>query len=120
MPAPPALIGTYRPPAARVGGRLTGVVRGRVTVGGYSKGPIPWPVVARQGKPTLVVCGDLVKAVRREAAVAVMHWWGVTSATVWRWRKALGVTGDTAGATRLKVGNGRRNYAVVGPKLRAP
>jgi hypothetical protein len=91
-----------------------------VTVGGFSKGPIPWPVVARPGKPTLIVCGDLVRALRREAAVAVMHGWGVTSPTVWRWRKALGVTGDTEGAARLKAENGRRHYEAVKAKLHAP
>jgi hypothetical protein len=117
---PPALLGIYRPPAARVGGRLTCAVRGRVTVGGYSKGPIPWPVVARPGKPTLIVCGDLVRALRREAAVAVAHWWGVTTTTVLTWRKAVGVTGDTAGAARLKAENGRRHYEAVKAKLHAP
>jgi hypothetical protein len=49
----------------------------------------------------LIVCGDLVKAVRRESEVAVAHWWGVTAQTVRVWRKALGVPKMNEGSARL-------------------
>ena len=42
-------------------------------------------------RPALVLYGDLAKAVRRESAEAILHWWGVKHHTVWQWRKALGV-----------------------------
>jgi len=35
---------------------------------------------------------ELARAVRHESATAIMAWWGVTVAVVWRWRKVLGVT----------------------------
>jgi hypothetical protein len=66
----------------------------------------------------LLVCGDLVKAVRRVAAVAVAHCWGVTVTTVLTWRKALGVSGDTEGAARLKIENTRRRFGPVKVRLR--
>jgi hypothetical protein len=73
-------------------------VRGEVVICGLSDAPIPWPV----GKRGLVVYGGLAKAVRRESAQAVAHWWGVTPQTVWVWRKALGVGPVTEGTRRLK------------------
>src|SRR5262249_52013493 len=50
---------------------------------------------------TLILYGDLEKAVRRESAVAVAHWWGVSVQTVWAWRKALDVPPLTDGPRRL-------------------
>ena len=55
----------------------------------------------RRGTPTLILCGDLVKAVKRESSQAVMHHFGVASATVWRWRQALGVPRSNEGSHRL-------------------
>jgi hypothetical protein len=43
----------------------------------------------------------LAKAVRREAAQAVAHWWGVGTDRVWKWRKALGDGATTKGTSRL-------------------
>jgi hypothetical protein len=43
------------------------------------------------GSPGIIVDEELARAVRRESALAVMHWWGVSNVTVIRWRKALGV-----------------------------
>ena len=40
---------------------------------------------------TLIVSGDLARAIRRESNQAVAHWFGVTPQTVTVWRKALGV-----------------------------
>jgi hypothetical protein len=53
-------------------------------------------------RPALILYGDLAKAVRRESAEAVMHFWGVKANTVWQWRKALGVPQYNDGTTRLK------------------
>ena len=49
-------------------------VRGQVVGYGMTDGRIPRPVGKRGRAPSLVVCGGLAKAVRREAAVAVCHW----------------------------------------------
>jgi hypothetical protein len=94
--------GPYRPPRYGVGGRLVCAVRGFVEVVGTSHAPIPWPQARNHGRPFLIVCGGLARAVRTEAAIAVAHWWGVTPLTVWTWRKALGVGATTPGTSRLR------------------
>src|SRR5262245_7833747 len=106
MPAtPPALLGSYARPALRPGDVATCAIRGEVEVVRHSDAPIPWPVgrcLSRGRQRFLILCGDLVKAVKRESALAVARWWGVGSGTVWRWRQALGVGATTEGTTRLR------------------
>ena len=101
------LLGTYHTPRVRVGRVLTCEARGcDVIVTGYSAGRIPWPVGhprARGGRPGLVVCGGLARAVRRESNQAMCHWFGVGYANMARWRDALGVAGLTAGSARLRA-----------------
>src|SRR5262245_60697576 len=50
-----------------------------------------WPVGRKRQKGpitrSIVLYGDLVKAVRRESAQAVAHWWGVSNFTVSKWRR---------------------------------
>jgi hypothetical protein len=53
------------------------VVRGEVVVCGLSDGTIPWPVGRRGRNQGLVVYQGLARALRRESAIAVAHWWGV-------------------------------------------
>jgi len=60
-------------------------MRGKVKVSGYSDGPIPWPIKWKTRK-SLILCGDLVKAVRTESEVAIAHHWGVCVGTVKKWR----------------------------------
>lgn len=107
---PPALIGGPHklPPSARIGVVHECVVRGELVVTGFTDAPIPWiRGRPREGKgpPTLIVCGDLARAVREESAVAVAHWWGVTSRTVTTWRKALGVGPITPGSSAAWAAN---------------
>ena len=85
------------------GGRLSSVkFRGDVVrVGGMSDAPIQWPRVLETGRPSLIVCGELVRAVKQESAAAVAHHWGVCETTVWKWRIALGVGRMTEGTTQL-------------------
>jgi hypothetical protein len=40
----------------------------------------------------LIVCGDLVDAVREEYGAAVAAHWGAVREKVWRWRRVLGVS----------------------------
>jgi transcriptional regulator with XRE-family HTH domain len=83
--------GPYHPPKVERGQRLFDEIRGTVVVGGYSDGKIVWPYAKRPGTRSLIVCGDLVKAVLRESNQAVAHWWGVSAITVTTWRMALRV-----------------------------
>lgn len=94
--------GPYLPPKVVRGAKLFCEVRGTVTVGGYSAAEIPWPYLRRGGgTPCLILCGDLVRAVKHEALIAVAHHWGVSETTVWKWRKALDVERWNAGSTTL-------------------
>jgi hypothetical protein len=98
------LFGPYRTPKCKVGHRLRCVMRGKVTVAGLSDAPIQWPYVPQpggNGYRSLILCGDLVRAVRRESEIAVMHWWSVSRHTVLKWRKALGVEKNTDGTRDL-------------------
>lgn len=94
--------GPYVPPAVRRADWLDDEIYGRVEVGGYSDGRIPWPKRKRTGKASLILCGDLIRAVKTESSLAIHHWFGVSVTTVWKWRKALGVEFDNcAGTQRL-------------------
>ena len=62
-------------PRCRVGGKLFCEVRGWVVVRAMSDTPIVWPMTMRNGggRPFLIICGGLVKAVKRESATAICH-----------------------------------------------
>jgi hypothetical protein len=97
------LLGTYRMPRFRLGQMVRCAIRGQVVITGITKAPIPWPVAKKgKGRHTLVLYKDLAKAVRRESAQAVCHWWGICKSTVWQWRKALGVEPTNEGTSRLR------------------
>jgi hypothetical protein len=92
------------PHRRKIGGWLKCRMRGKVQVVGISEAPISWPMTRRPnggGKPFLILCGDLVRAVKRESEIAVAHHWRVSRLTVWAWRKALGVKRNTAGTAEL-------------------
>jgi hypothetical protein len=95
------LLGTYKTPQFRYGRQVFCELRGWVTIVGLTEAPIPWPVGKRGRGKTLILYGDLEKAVRRESAVAVAHWWGVSPQTVTKWRRALDVGRATEGTSRL-------------------
>jgi hypothetical protein len=97
------LFGPYRTPRFKYGDVVFCEKRGSVKIVGLTNALIPWPK-CRTGKRSraIILHGALADAVRREAALAVAHWWGVGLFTVWKWRKALGVGPITAGTRRLK------------------
>jgi hypothetical protein len=102
--APPKLLGRYKTPTFRLGDVVNCARRSTVRIVGLSDAPIPWPLgqLLKGGRrPALVLCGNLAKAVRRESAEALMHFWGVKHHTVWQWRKALGVGQYNEGTTAL-------------------
>src|SRR5215475_8975983 len=90
--------GPYRPPRVPRDGYLRCAMRGWTEVGGYTHAPIPWP--AKWGRSP-ILCGDLVRAVRREAKASVAYHWGVSIITVYKWRKFLGVERWNKGSSRL-------------------
>jgi transcriptional regulator with XRE-family HTH domain len=88
------LFGPYQAPACEVGGKLyCKRWKKRVEVVGFTSSLISWPccVVNRGGFQALILCGDLVKAVKRESELAVAHHFGATLPAVGRLRKALGL-----------------------------
>jgi hypothetical protein len=95
------LLGEYHPPKVGADGFMICERLGKVEVDGFTNAFIPWPVVKRGGTPSIVLCGDLIEAVRRESVSAIVHWWGVSANTVRIWRRVLGVPRMTEGTTRL-------------------
>jgi hypothetical protein len=108
---PPALIGAYTPPAWTTGRRVYCNVRKawcRVT--SYHGGPIPWPRGRADGGSSsgLIVTPLLELAIRTESAAALGYWLGVDPATVWKWRKAFGVTRAGTKGSRRALRSRRR------------
>jgi hypothetical protein len=99
------LIGApYRSTDFRPGDRVKCRVRGWVTVDGITRGPIRWPYVQQLGgKRSLILCGELERAVRTESVQAVMHYWGVSRTAVRRWRRTIGVGRFTEGTRQLWI-----------------
>jgi hypothetical protein len=99
------LHGPYKPPKVRPGQWTRCLVRGAVRCCGTSSALIPWPWARteRANRPTPIVNRDLARAIRHEAEVALVHHFGVSIYTVWKWRKALGVPSTTDGTRRLRL-----------------
>lgn len=96
------IAGPYHPPRTRAGRFLACELRGKVQVRDFSDAPIPWPMGSdKPVRPTIIVCGDLVRALRVESLTAVSYHWGVCHSVVSKWRTALGVERMNSGTTRL-------------------
>lgn len=98
----PTLIGgPYRPPMCRQGDILQ-TPEGKIKVDCFTRGPIVWPASCpRGGKPSPILHGDLILAIRTESAQAVAYYWGVDRKLVSRWRRRLGVVRMTEGTTKI-------------------
>lgn len=94
--------GPYEPPACRVGSWVTDELFGLVQVNGFSNAPMSWPTRKRErgGPRSLVLSAALAEAIRRESAVAVAHWWGISTKTVRVFRRALDVPRNTEGTLK--------------------
>jgi hypothetical protein len=115
------LYGPYEPPALKVGRRTVCLFRdAEVVIYGWSLARIPWPLCYRAGTRAfgkgLLVEGELARAVRLESAAAVEYWWGVSDATVRKWRKAMGAgRKNNPGSQRLIRAAVRKASASRGP-----
>jgi hypothetical protein len=111
------LFGPYKTPRFRLGRVLRCEVRGEVRACGLTDARIPWPFGQGRWARMLVVYRGLARAVRRESAQAVAHWWGVTPQTVTKWRKALGVGRNTEGSSQLRSRHAHEPWAGEARKL---
>ena len=102
--------GPYRTPTFRYGAKVQDEVRGEVSIVGLTAAPISWPVGKATRAKSLVVYKDLAKAVRRESAQAVAHWWGVSLQTVSKWRREIGAARMTEGELRLRQAYGQEDW----------
>ena len=89
------LFGPDNPPALKVGDKALCLYRdAQVVIYDWSLARIPWPLCYHAGTRAagkgLLVDEELARAIRLESAVAVGHWWGVSEATVLKWRKVMG------------------------------
>ena len=94
------LYGPYQPPEIPPDHTLFCEMRGYLPVGRWSDASIPWP--KRWRANSLILCGDLVRAVRQESVDAVSYHWGVCRGVVQTWRKALGVPENTPGTSHYR------------------
>lgn len=97
----PLIAGPYEAPFCVAGAWVEDAVLGLVEVGGFTTAPIPWPRRKKTGRPSLILTGDLLRAVETESVEAIVDHWGVGATTVWSWRKALGVDRVTEGTRKL-------------------
>src|SRR5438105_11769827 len=94
------LYGPYLPPEIPPDELLFCEMRGYLRVGKWSDAPIPWP--KRWRANSLILCGDLVRAVKQESVDAVSYHWGVCRGCVLHWRKALGIKELTPGTLQYR------------------
>jgi len=97
----PLRFGPYRMPRFRIGGKLDCKHSGPIRVVAISNAPQQWPLGQVPGHRIPVLCGDLVLAVKSEAASDVAIAWGVAVNLVTKWRKALRVR-ESAGERLLR------------------
>ena len=92
--------GPYAPPKVPRQQHLCCELRGWLRVSpAWSDGRIPWP--RRYRTNSLILCGDLVRAVKMESVEAICYHWGVCRNVVQNWRHALGVQEFNPGTMHL-------------------
>ena len=82
--------GPYPMPRCKIGGRLDCEYAGTLRIVAISDAPQQWPLGVVKGHRIPVVCGELVRAIKSEAARDIAEAWrggGLLS----KWRKALRV-----------------------------
>jgi hypothetical protein len=84
------LFGPYATPEVKVGDELRCNVYGLQVVAGWW-GPKQWPRAKANGRPRLIVCDELRRAIESETSETVSTHWGIHICTIANWRKALGM-----------------------------
>jgi hypothetical protein len=82
---------------------------------------ISWPCCRalhhRRCRPAMLVDDELLRAIRTESAEAIKYWFGVSTCTVWSWRKAFGISQwGTEGSRRLHQALSETGAAVLRDK----
>ena len=98
---PTLYFGPYSTPRYRIGQAVHCERFGDVVIVGTSNGRIAWPLGRRRAsrcRASLILYGDLARAIQRETRVAVCYWWGCSGAAANAMRKALEVPRMTDGA----------------------
>ena len=81
-----------------VGDTIPCEYRGRdVVIAAITDSPVQWFKIRKDGKPFVILCGDLIRAVQTESEAAIAQHWGVNKETVRKWRRALNVGRMTNG-----------------------
>ena len=93
------LDGPYYPPRTDRGRFLVCQLRGKVKIGGYSDAPLPWPRIWH--RRSLVICGDLLRALKTESVYAVSYHWGLSHAIVSKYRQDFRIARLNPGSHRL-------------------
>jgi hypothetical protein len=97
----------YHAPSLKRGDRASCQYRDcDVVITSWTDARISWPRCRaahhRRSGPGLLVNEELLRAIRTESEVGIMHWFGVSAITVWKWRKAFGILQwGTEGSRRL-------------------
>lgn len=87
-------------------------VHGLQTVVGWW-GPKQWPRARAAGRPRLIVCSELFRAIRLETSETISTHWGVHICTIANWRKKLGLESTlTAAGTAFRVAKMRLNRRI--------
>jgi hypothetical protein len=100
------MFGPYTPPRVRKGDRAYCEFRAaQVIVTSWSDARLLWPRCQKpkqRGGSGLLVTDELKRAVESESSAALVYWFGVSQATIWKWRQAFGVSmWGTPGSKRL-------------------
>src|SRR6266852_913727 len=101
------LFGPYKAPRLRRRDRAFCLFRDcDVVITSWTDARISWPrcraLDVGRSAPGLLVNEEMARAIRSESAVAIRHWWKVSTTTVAAWRRALGVgRADPEGSRRL-------------------
>ncbi len=77
----------YTSPLGDPGDWLVDELEGAVEVGGFTDGLFRWPTRKRSGRPSPILCGDLLRAVRTDAP-SRCSLAGFQSEPGGRWRRA--------------------------------